>query len=111
MVANSLYMKISDCPSCVSVAQRSEHRYVVSETLGSIPGWGSQIFRMYNYDRFSCPVGPGGPGEANVVVVNISKCWLYAFIDHIFILLTRSSLNKLHFCNSARSENVAGMFL
>ena len=100
MLANSLYMKIPDCPSSVSVAQRSEHWYVDSETLGSIPGWGSQIFRIYNYDRFSCPVGLGGlggPGEANVVVVNISKCWLYAFIDHIFILLARSSLNKLHF--------------
>ena len=42
--------QISDCRSRVSVAQRSEHRYVDSETLGSIPGWGSQSFRIYNYD-------------------------------------------------------------
>ena len=42
-------MKISDCPSRVAVAQRSEHRYIDSETLGSIPGWGSQIFRIYIY--------------------------------------------------------------
>ena len=111
MVANSVYMKISYCPSRVSLAQRSEHRYIASETFGSIPGWDSQIFRIYNYDRFFCPLGPGGPGEVNVVVVNISKCWLYVFIDHIFILLARSSLNELHLCNSARSEDVAGMFL
>ena len=51
MVANSVCMKISGCPGRVSVAQRSEHRYVDSETLGSIPGWGSQSFRIYNYDR------------------------------------------------------------
>ena len=44
-------MKISDYPSRVSVAQRSEYRYVDLETLGSIPGWGSQSFRIYNYDR------------------------------------------------------------
>ena len=50
MVANSVYMKISDCPSRVLVAQRSEHRYVDSETLGSIPGWGSQIFCIYKHD-------------------------------------------------------------
>ena len=49
MVANSVYMKISGCPSRVSVAQRSDHRYVDSETLGSIPCWGSQIFRIYKY--------------------------------------------------------------
>ena len=48
-VANSVYMKISDCPSRVSVAQRSEHRYVDSETLRSIPGWGSRSFRIYHY--------------------------------------------------------------
>ena len=49
MVTNSVYMKNSDCPGRVSVAQRSEHRYVDSETLDSIPGWGSQIFRIYKY--------------------------------------------------------------
>ena len=111
MVANSVYMKICDCPSRVSLAQRSEHRYIASETLGSILCWGSHIFRIYNYERFFCPLGPGGPGEVNVVVVNISKFWLYVFFDHIFILLARSSLNKLYLCNSARSEDVAGMFL
>ena len=36
---------------------------------------------------------------------------VYTFIDHVFILLARSSLKELHFCNSARSEDVAGMFL
>ena len=51
MVANSVYMKISDCPSRVSVALRSEHRYVDSGTLGSIPCWSSQIFRIYKYNR------------------------------------------------------------
>ena len=51
MVANSVYMKISDCLSRGSVALRSEHRYVDSGTLGSIPGWKSQIFRIYKYDR------------------------------------------------------------
>ena len=51
MVANSVYMKISDCLSRVSVAQRSEHRNVDSEILGSIPGWGSRIFRIYKYER------------------------------------------------------------
>ena len=53
MVANSVYMKISDCPGRVSVAQRSAHRSVVDmETLGSIPGWGSQSFRLYNYKNY-----------------------------------------------------------
>ena len=42
-------MKISDCPSSVSVAQRSEHRYVDSETMCSISGCGSQIFRIYKH--------------------------------------------------------------
>ena len=51
MVANSVYMKISGCPGRVSVAQRSEHRYVGSETLVSIPSWGSEIFCIYKYDR------------------------------------------------------------
>ena len=50
VVANSVYTKISDCPSRVSIAQRSEHRYVDSETLGSIPGWDNQSFHKYNYD-------------------------------------------------------------
>ena len=51
MAANSICMKISDCPGRVSVAQWSERRYVDSETLDSIPGWNSQSFRIYNYDR------------------------------------------------------------
>ena len=51
--ANSVYMKISGCHSRVSVAQFSEHRYVDSETLVSIPGWGSRIFRVYNYDIYN----------------------------------------------------------
>ena len=51
MVANSAYMKISGCPSRVSVALRSEHRYVDSRILGSIPGWDSQNFHIYKYDR------------------------------------------------------------
>ena len=50
MVANLVYTKNPGCPGRVSVAQRSEHRCVDSETLGSIPGWGSQIFRIYDYD-------------------------------------------------------------
>ena len=41
--------EISDCPSRVLVAQRSEHPYVDSGTLGSNPSWGSQIFRIYIY--------------------------------------------------------------
>ena len=64
-----------------------------------------QTLNLFN-TGFFCP-----PGEANVVVVNISKFWVYAFIDHIFILLARSSPNELHLCNSAGSEDVAGMFL
>ena len=51
------------------------------------------------------------PGEANVAVVNISNFRFYASIVHIFILLARSLLKELHLCNSARSEDVAGMFL
>ena len=47
MVANSVYMKISDCPSRVSVAQRLEHQYVDSGTLDSISGSGSQNFCLY----------------------------------------------------------------
>ena len=35
MVANSVYIKLSDCPSPVSVALKSEHRDVDSGTLGS----------------------------------------------------------------------------
>ena len=46
-LANSVYMKIPDFTGRVSVAQRSEHWYVDSETLGLIPGWGSEIFRIY----------------------------------------------------------------
>ena len=68
MVANLIYMEISDCPSRVSVSQWSERRYVDSETLGSIPGWGSQSFRIYNYDRnksFSITDGNQWPNSLN----------------------------------------------
>ena len=54
MVANLVYMKIPDCPSRISVAQRSEHRCVDSQILGSIPGWGSQSFRIYDYELREC---------------------------------------------------------
>ena len=35
--------KVSDSPDCISIAQWSEHWYVKTAALGSIPGWGSQI--------------------------------------------------------------------
>ena len=41
--------EISDCPSRVSVAERSEQRYVDSGTLGSIPGWEKQIFSTHTH--------------------------------------------------------------
>ena len=43
-------MKISSFPGRVSVAERLEHRFVDSETLGSILGWGSQSFLIYDYE-------------------------------------------------------------
>ena len=51
---SSPFMKISGCPGLVSVAQRSEYRYVDSDTLGSIFGWGSQIFRVYKWETEVC---------------------------------------------------------
>ena len=49
--SHQINMKISACPDRVSIEQRSEHRYVKPEALGSIPGWGSQI-TFHNRQRF-----------------------------------------------------------